>query len=62
MIDLSSSAVKSIELNINYNKSSNKVKAQESNAITHMATNPSAYHIIDLDRSRIRAFRKRSKV
>lgn len=46
--DLSSHAVKSIQLNCDYNKTTN-VKAQEANAITHMANSPSAYHIIDLD-------------
>lgn len=46
--DLSSHAVKSIQLNCDYNKTHN-VKAQEANAITHMANSPSAYHIIDLD-------------
>lgn len=46
--DLSSHAVKSIKLNCDYNKTK-IVKPQEANAITHMATNPSMYHIIDLD-------------
>lgn len=46
--DLSLHAVKSIQLNCEYNKTTN-VKAQEANAITHMASTPSAYHIIDLD-------------
>lgn len=46
--DLSSHAVKSIQLNCDYNKTTN-VKPQEANAITHMANSPSAYHIIDLD-------------
>lgn len=46
--DLSNHAVKSIQLNCDYNKTHN-VKPQEANAITHMATTPSAYHVIDLD-------------
>jgi tRNA (guanine26-N2/guanine27-N2)-dimethyltransferase len=46
--DLSSHAVQSIQLNCDYNKTKN-VKPQEANAITHMATTPSTYHIIDLD-------------
>lgn len=46
--DLSSHAVESIKLNCDYNQTKN-VKAQEANAITHMATTPSNYHVIDLD-------------
>lgn len=46
--DLSSHAVKSIQLNCDYNKTHN-VKAQEANAITHMANAAANYHIIDLD-------------
>lgn len=46
--DLSSHAVKSIQLNCDYNKTHN-VKPQEANAITHMANAAANYHIIDLD-------------
>lgn len=46
--DLSSDAVKSIQLNCDYNKTHN-VKPNQANAITHMSDNPSFYHIIDLD-------------
>ncbi|KAG0679562.1 RNA methyltransferase tRNA(m5U54)methyltransferase [Pichia californica] len=46
--DLSSHAVKSIQLNCDYNNAKN-VRPNEANAITHMANNPSFYHVIDLD-------------
>lgn len=46
--DLSKDAVRSIQLNIDYNGAKNVV-AQHSNAITHMATHGDEYHIIDLD-------------
>lgn len=47
--DLSSEAVKSIQLNIDYNEANEKVLSNESNAITHMSINPNEYHVIDLD-------------
>lgn len=46
--DLSPHAVQSIQLNCDYNGVKN-VKPQEANAITHMSTAASAYHVIDLD-------------
>lgn len=47
--DLSKAAVDSIQLNVDYNEANDKVVPNEANAITHMATHPSEYHVIDLD-------------
>lgn len=47
--DLSSAAVQSIQLNVDYNEANEKVVPNEGNAITHMSTNPNEYHVIDLD-------------